>query len=327
METLPTADCQQGKKFTIADFLKAGAERLCLSVVVGGDGLSREIEEPMTNRPGLALTGFFEHFAWRRLQLLGNAEIAYLRALDESERIARIKALFDHKAYCVIYTNGHKPKHGEMCAAEAAGTVVLTTSLKTRELMHHSAFVLGRLGAPRASIYGTMVEVCGIGVLFEGDPGMGKSETALGLVKRGHALVADDLTCFRKDVANDLLYGSASESTAGYMEIRGIGIIDVANVFGINSVRGEKRLQLVISLRRFKDVEGEIDRLGQKRKFVNILGVDVPHMVMPVSEGRDLVNMVETAAQHQKLIIAGHDPVSELSERLRRRADAGTTKR
>lgn len=327
MDRLPTADCQQGKKFTIADFLKAGAERLRLSVVVGGDRLSREIEEPMANRPGLALTGFFEHFAWRRLQLFGNAEIAYLRSLDVHERIARIKTLFERRAYCVIYTNGHKPRRDEIRAADAAGAVVLATSLKTRELMHHSAFVLGRLGAPRASIYGTMVEVCGIGVLFEGDPGMGKSETALGLVKRGHALVADDLTCLRKDVANDLLYGSASESTSGYMEIRGIGIIDVAKVFGINAVRGEKRLQLVISLRRFKDVESEIDRLGQRRRYVNILGVDVPHMVMPVSEGRDLVNMVETAAQHQKLIIAGHDPVSELSERLRRRADAGTTKR
>ncbi len=327
MDKLPTAECQQGKKFTIADFLKAGAERLRLSVVVGGDRLSHEIEEPMANRPGLALTGFFEHFAWRRLQLFGNAELAYLRSLDAHERLARIKALFDRKAYCVIYTNGHKPRRDAIRVAEAAGAVILTTSLKTRELMHHSAYVLGRLGAPRASIYGTMVEVCGIGVLFEGDPGMGKSETALGLIKHGHALVADDLTCLRKDVANDLLYGSASDSTAGYMEIRGIGIIDVAKVFGINSVRGEKRLQLVISLRRFKDVEGEIDRLGQKRRYVNILGVDVPHIIMPVSEGRDLVNMVETAAQHQKLILAGHDPVSELSERLRTRADAGTGKR
>ena len=327
MDRLPTADCQMGMKFTIADFLKAGADRLRLSVAVGGDRLSREIEEPMTNRPGLALTGFFEHFAWRRLQLFGNAEIAYLRSLDVSERIARIKALFDRRAYCVIYTNGHKPRRDAMRTAEAAGAVVLATSLKTRELMHHSAFVLGRLGAPRASIYGTMVEVCGIGVLFEGEPGMGKSETALGLIQRGHALVADDLTCLRKDVANDLLYGSASESTSGYMEIRGIGIIDVAKVFGINAVRGEKRLQLVISLRRLKDVEGEIDRLGQRRRYVNILGVDVPHMVMPVSEGRDLVNMVETAAQHHKLTMAGHDPVSELSERLRIRADAGKTKR
>ncbi len=326
MEKQLTIDSQQNQRFTIADFLKAGAERLGLSVVVGGESLSHEIEEPMSNRPGLALTGFFDHFAWKRLQLFGNAETSYLRSLGVSERIARIKTLFDHKAYCIIYTNGHRPRREVIRAAEAAGAVILTTSLKTRELMHQGAFVLGRLGAPRASLYGTMIEVCGVGVLFEGEPGMGKSETALGLIKRGHALVADDLTCIRKDVANDRLYGSASEATAGYMEIRGIGIIDVAKVFGINSVRGEKRLQLVITLRRFKEVESEIDRIGQKRRYVNILGVDVPHMVMPVSEGRDLVNLVETAAEHQKLLLSGHDPINELSERLRHRAAAGVTK-
>lgn len=327
MEILPTADSHQGRKFTIADFLKAGEERLRLSVAVGGDNLSREIEEPMANRPGLALTGFFEHFAWKRLQLFGNAEIAYLRSLPDAERLARIRSLFEHKAFCVIYTNGHRPRRDEIRVAHEAGAVVLTSALKTRELSHHSAFILERLGAPRATIYGTMIEVSGLGVLFEGDPGMGKSETALGLVKRGHALVADDLTCIRKDVANDKLYGSAAESTAGYMEIRGIGIIRVDKMFGINAVRGEKRLQLVISLRRLKDVEGEVDRIGQKRRFVNILGVDVPHMIMPVSEGRDLVNLVETAAQHEKLVSSGYDPVSELSERLRQRAKAGKTKR
>ena len=128
-------------------------------------------------------------------------------------------------------------------------------------------------------------------------------------------------------VATDTLYGSSSESTAGFMEIRGIGIMNVANVFGINAVRGEKRLQLVVTFKRLKDIEGEIDRVGQRRLFTRILGVDVPHAIIPVSEGRDLVNLVETAAQQQKLILAGHDPVGELSERLRRRADDALSKR
>ena len=327
MERLPTSDCRTGKKFTIADFLEAGAERLRLSVVVGGEGLSRQIEEPMANRPGLALTGFFKHFAWKRLQLFGNAEIAYLRSLSDAERLVRIRSLFDHRAFCVIYTNGHRPRRDEIAVAKECGVVVLASALKTRDLSHNSAFVLERLGAPRASVYGTMIEVFGIGILFEGDPGMGKSETALGLIKRGHALVADDCTCIRKDVASDTLYGSASESTAGYMEIRGIGIIDVAEAFGINSVRGEKRLQLVISLKRLRDVEGEVDRVGQKRRYKKMLGVDVPYMELPVSEGRDLVNLVETAAQHFKLLNAGRDPVNKLSERLRVRADAANKKR
>ncbi len=327
MKRVSPAQASRTARFTYADFLKAGAERLRLSVVAGGDRLSLEIEEPMVNRPGLALTGFFDHFAWRRLQLFGNAETAYLRSLPDAERLARIRSLFEHKAACVIYTNGHRPRRDAMRVFEESGAIAMTSPLKTRELSHHSAFVLERLCAPKTSLYGTMMEVCGLGVFFEGDPGMGKSETALGLIKRGHALVADDLTCIRKDVASDTLYGSSAESTAGFMEIRGIGIMHVPSVFGINSVRGEKRLQLVVTFRRLKDIEGEVDRVGQRRLYRNILGVDVPHVVIPVSEGRDLVNLVETAAQQQKLIMSGHDPVGELSERLRRRADDALSKR
>ena len=228
--------------------------------------------------------------------------------------------MYEHKAFCVIFTNGRRPSRDGIELAEKAGAVVMTSPLKTRDFTHHSAFILERLGAPRTSLYGTMIEVCGIGVFFEGDPGLGKSETALGLIKRGHALIADDLTCIRKDVANNILYGSASDSTAGFMEIRGLGIMHVPSVFGINSVRGEKRLQLIVTFKRLKDIEGEIDRVGQTRRFKSVLGVDVPQVIIPVSEGRDLVNLVETAAQQQKLVISGHDPVTELSARLHRRA-------
>jgi HPr kinase/phosphorylase len=167
-----------------------------------------------------------------------------------------------------------------------------------------------------------MVEVCGLGVLIEGAPGLGKSETALGLIKRGHSLIADDLTCVRKEVGNSLLFGSASESTAGYMEIRGIGILHIPSIFGVSAVRGEKQLELVITFRRLQDVKGEIDRIGQTRRVRTILGVDVPNVMIPVSEGRDLVNLVETAAMQQKLLMSGVDPVDGLSERLRKRADA-----
>ena len=161
----------------------------------------------------------------------------------------------------------------------------------------------------------------GLGVLFEGDPGLGKSETALGLVKRGCALVADDLTCIRKDVGNNILFGSASAATAGFMEISGIGIMHIPSVFGVCAVRGEKHLELIITFKRLDDVKGEIDRIGQTRRVKNILGVDIPNVVIPVSAGRDLVNLVETAAMQQKLIMSGYDPVQELSERLRKRAD------
>ena len=316
-----------GTEFTVADFLEAGRETLQLTLIAGGGNLERKIEEPIVNRPGLALTGFYEHFAWKRLQLIGKSETAYLRSLDDETRLSRLAALSERKAFCYIFTNGQKPQEDEIELAERMGAIIMASPLKTRVFTHHSAFVLEKLGAPRTSLYGTMIEVCGLGVLFEGDPGLGKSETALGLVKRGCALIADDLTCIRKDVANNLLFGSASDSTAGYMEIRGIGIMHVPSVFGVCAVRGEKRLQLVVSFRRLRDVKGEIDRIGQTRKVRTILGVDVPNIIIPVSEGRDLVNLVETAAMQQKLVMSGYDPVEELSERLRRRADAEELKK
>ena len=322
MESLPTKASAKGNAFTVADFYEAGREALSLTLVAGGENMDRRIEVPIVNRPGLALTGFYDHFAWERLQLIGNAEMAYLESLDDVVRHERVKALIEHKAFCFIFTTGREPKASEVAFAAKSGAVMLSTPMTTSEFTHDSAFVLEKLGAPSTSIYGTMVEVCGIGVLFEGDPGLGKSETALGLIKRGCALVADDLTCIRKDVGNNLLFGSASGSTAGFMEIRGIGIMHVQSVFGVSAVRGEKQLELIITFKRLDDVKGEIDRIGQTRRTKTILGVDVPNIIIPVSAGRDLVNLVETAAMQQKLIMSGYDPVEELSEHLRRRADS-----
>lgn len=239
----------------------------------------------------------------------------------------RYELLLAHQAKIFVCTAGHVPPKDAIDAVEKAGGVILTSALMTRVFARHATFILEALGAPRTSLYGTMCEVCGLGVLFEGDPGLGKSETALGLIKRGSALIADDLTCVRKDVATNLLFGSASDSTAGYMEIRGIGIMHVPSVFGINAVRGEKRLQLVITFKRLQDIRGEVDRIGQTRRTREILGVEIPNVIIPVSEGRDLVNLVETAAQQQKLILAGYDPVSDLSNRLHRRAGRPTVER
>lgn len=327
MKAVPSGGSANGTDFTVSDFFEAGREELCLELVAGGENLNRRVEEPIVNRPGLALTGFHEHFAWKRLQLFGNAEVAYLHSLPAKTRLSRIRALLDLKAFCFIITNGNRLLPDEIELAERAGAVIMATSLKTKVFSHLCAFVLERLSAPRTSIYGTMVEVCGLGVMFEGDPGLGKSETALGLIRRGYALVADDLTCIRRGADSGILFGSASDSTVGFMEIRGIGILHVPSIFGIGAVRGEKRLQLVITFKRLKDVVGEIDRVGQTRRVKTILGVDIPNIIIPVSEGRDLVNLVETAAQQQKLILSGYDPVEDLSERLRRRADAAKLKK
>lgn len=303
--------------------MKAAGGSLRLKMVCGEDALLRVIEEPMVNRPGLALTGFYRCFASRRLQAIGNAEWAYLASLGAEARADALAGLMErHKAWFFVYTSGHHAPRADVEIARKCGAVVMETPLATRVFSRMATYHLERLAAPRMAFYGTMLEVCGLGTLIEGDPGVGKSETALGLVRRGAALVADDLTCIRKDVASNMLYGSASESTAGFMEIRGIGIVHVPGIFGVNAVRGEKRVQLVITLKRLEDIEGTIDRIGGKRLARNILGVEVPNVVVPVSEGRDLVNLVEMAALQQKMLNLGNDSVAALSGRLRRRADA-----
>lgn len=306
--------------FTVRDFAHAGAERLHLDVVVGGAGLDHKVIEPMMNRPGLALTGFFGNFGWKRIQVIGKAEQAYLLSLDDDVRLNRLKALFENRAYCLVFACGMPVPEGLREASEAAGVTVMTTTMLTREFFRRGTFVMGALAAPKARVYGTTVEVAGLGVMIEGAPGLGKSETALGLVKHGNALVADDLTCLRKDVTDNVLFASAADPTRGYMEIRGIGIIHVPSVFGVSAVCGEKKLDLVVTLKQMKDVAGELDRVGEERPVRRLLGVDVPQIVIPVSAGRDLVNLVETAAQQFKLREAGHDAVMELDARLRARA-------
>ena len=307
--------------FTVRDFFRAGEERLRLKVVVGGAGMDHEVLEPMINRPGLALTGFFGNFGWKRIQLIGKAELAYLLSLDDDVRLERFKALFSNRVYCLVFACGMTVPEGIREAAEAAGVAVMTTTMLTRDFFHRGTFVLGSLAAPKAKIYGTTVEVAGLGVMLEGAPGLGKSETALGLVKHGNALVADDLTCLRKDVAENVLYASASDATRDYMEIRGIGIIHVPSVFDVTAVRGEKQLDLVVTLKQMKDVDQEIDRAGDERRTRRLLGVNVPQIVIPVSAGRDLVNLVETAAQQFKLRSVGRDAVQDLDARLRARND------
>lgn len=307
-------------KFTVRDFVVNGEGRLRMHSVVDS-GLDHLVEESMCNRPGLALTGFYGHFSWQRLQVIGKAERDYLQSLTAAERRARVGALFARGAYCLIFTCGMEPSPDTLALARDSGASVLVSELATRDFFHQATFVLESLCAPKTKLYATTVEVAGLGVMMEGAPGLGKSETALGLIKHGNALVADDLTCLRRDMAENILYASAAEVTRNYMEIRGIGIIHVPSIFGVTAVRGEKQLDLVITFRSIEDVSGELDRVGEDRNVRTILGVEVPQIVIPVSAGRDLVNLVETAAQQQKLRSTGHDAVRDLDCRLKARAD------
>ncbi len=299
---------------TVADFLEAGRARLELDLVAGEPGLNRRIDEAAVNRPGLALTGFFNYFAPRRLQTLGHAEMAYLQSLSNGERKTRLRQLFEQHIPCVVLTRRHRVLPEMVELAEAFKTPVMRTPLITKNFVNAATIVMENLMAPRQVIQGTMVEIMGLGVLLTGKAGVGKSEAALSLIKRGHCLVADDVTSCRMDSSGGVV-GSPMRATRYHMEIRGLGIIHVPSLFGVASVRGEKRLDLVIHLCSLDSVAAD-DRSGQTSGTREILGVSVPQINIPVAPGRDVANVVEVAALDQLLKRLGHDAAKELDDKL-----------
>ena len=306
----------QQSPVTVGQFLEAGRERLGLELIAGEAGLNRIIVEPVVHRPGLALSGFYIHFARKRIQVVGMAEYAYLSSLPDELRIQRFEELFGLKIPCMVFTRGKRLFPEVIRVAQRDNVAIMRSSMVTRHFINAATFVLEALHAPRCKVHGTMVEVAGVGVLIEGAAGLGKSETALGLIKRGHALVADDLTSLRRDSNNNLL-GSAMPVTQYYMEIRGIGIIHVPSIFGVSAVRGEKQVDLVITLKRQSEADVEIDRTGSDDMRREFLGVPLTQLVIPVAPGRDLVNLVETAAQEYKLRLSGFVAVRELDTRIK----------
>lgn len=301
----------------VDDFFRSGGERLRMRLLAGESGLGREIPEPLPFRPGLALTGYFAHFAPGRIQVFGFAEYGYLGTLPEGVRTGRLKDFFAQGIPCVVVARGQEVYPEMARLAGQCGVPVLVTPLETKIFIHNATFVLEDLQAPRRKVHGTMLEVAGIGVFIEGDAGVGKSETALGLVMRGHALVADDLTEFRRD-ANGNILASACGVSRNFMEIRGLGILDVPAIFGIAAVRGEKQVDLVVTLKRQSPELDELDRTGIEEMTRDVLGVRIPQRVISVAPGRDLVNLVETAARNHKLRMSGVNAAQTLEERIMR---------
>ena len=311
---------KQRKTVTVRHFLKECVGRgLGLEVVAGEAGLDCVVEEALLHRPGLALTGFHKYFAVKRIQVVGMAEHAYLKSLKK-HRMQRVKGLFEQEIPCIVFTKGLPIFEEVREVADAKGVAVLQTEMVTLEFLRKAGYLLEELAAPFCNLHGTMMEVCGLGVFLEGPAGVGKSETALGLIKRGHALVADDFTHFRR-TGNATLMASAREQTRGFMEIRGIGLINVTKAFGVGALRGEKQLDLVITLRRQEDCD-ELDRIGTEMEC-EFLGVSVRQLLLPVALGRDLVNLVETAAQEYVLRASGYRAVEDLDAQIKRHHTEG----
>ncbi len=299
---------------TVRQFYEAGRVPLGLEIESGGEFLDAPITEESLNRPGLALAGFFQYFAQRRIQVLGLAEHTYLKSLDLSDQVARLGEMFKRHIPALVITRGRRATETMLALSGQYRIPVLRTHLITGRFFNEATVLLSTLTSPSMRVHGTTVDILGIGVMIEGEPGIGKSETALTLIERGHSLVADDITVLRR--ASDLaIIASAVDITRYHMEIRGIGIIHVPSLFGVASMRRDARLDLIVRLQR-PTPEMEHDRSGLTPKTREVLGVQVPVITLPVAAGRDLAHVVEVAALNEKLKNLGHDAAKELDEKL-----------
>lgn len=299
---------------SVKDFLEHHSDRLKLEVVAGKRGLRRIIREGSVNRPSLALTGFFKYFANKRLQVLGAAEMTYLRSLSRDVQYERLNALVSKSIPCLILARNYNPLPVMLELAEKRSLPILSTSMITMNFINAATLAIDGEFAPMTTEHGTMMDVKGIGTLIRGSSGVGKSECALALIERGHSIVADDMTRI-KLIDERELTASSMELNRGHMECRGIGIINVGEMFGVRSVRLEKRIDLVISLVEANSTNEE-DRTGLEQHYFEILGIDVPHIELFVRPGRDIARLVEVAAMVQALKHLGHDPAKEFNDRL-----------
>jgi len=300
---------------TVKDFMENAAGRFDMKLVAGKGGLDNNIGEPVVHRPGLALSGFYGHFAAQRIHVIGMAEYAFLQGMTVKQRTACFVTMFACKVPCIVFPGKNEIFPSVIEIAEHYNVAVFSAKDLTRYFMMSAMILLEELTSPRCKIHATMVDVSGMGVLIEGKSGLGKSETALGLIKRGHALVADDLTCVRRHGINHLI-ASSTETARDFMEIRGIGMLNVRQVFGVGAVRQEKQIDLILTLKQQSELEHSLDRTGCEQLTRDFLGVQLPQRIIPVAPGRSLVNLAETAAQEQKLRLSGYVAVEELDKRI-----------
>jgi len=299
---------------TVQRFYTERGTDLGLKLVAGAHGLNRIIREPTVNRPGLALAGFTKYFAFKRVQVFGNAECHFLKSLPPAERQRRCDRLLEYKLPCIVHCRNLHPDHLLLRAAEQASVPIFQSPLITMKFINRATLVLEMLFAPHGTELGSMVDILGVGVVIRGESGIGKSESVLALIERGYSLVSDDVTKVTLLDGREVI-GTSADITRGHMEVRGIGIINVAAMFGVKSIRNEKRVDLVVTLKPWSEVQ-DVDRLGMEQQTTKILGIDIPHITLPVRPGRDLPCLIEVAAFQAKLKDSGYNAASELNERL-----------
>lgn len=294
----------------IDDFCK----QLGLEVLHKGSKDYMHISTFNINRPGLQLAGYYEHFGYERVQVFGEQEMDYLRSMTDEDRIKACERLFGYDFPCIVISTVLEPCKEIMSCAEKYDRVVLRSSLRSTMIMNELSIFLNRLLAPTQTVHGVLLDLYGVGMLIIGNSGIGKSETALELIQRGHRLVADDAVYIKR--VSDRLIGASPSIIRYFMELRGIGIIDVRRMYGASAIKLTKAVDLVIKLETW-DENKEYDRLGNIKEIYNILEVELPMHTVPVKPGRNLAVILEAAARNYRLKSMGYDTLEELDTRMK----------
>ena len=296
--------------FFCKNIQKAFKLKLCGEKV----GMDRIITDQNLHRPGLALAGFVDLFSFNRVQIFGNTEVKYLKQLTSQERSQTLEKLFQFEIPCLVFTDNNKPPKEVIELANAHKIAVFGSSYSTTKISYLISDFLDDQFSERISIHGSFVDVYGVGMLFVGKSGVGKSEVALDLVERGHRLVADDVVIFTKK-GEGILIGSGTDLIKHFMELRGIGIIDVRSMFGVRAIRFQKRLEIIIEMEVWDD-KGSYTRTGLDDKTINISEVEIPYIKLPILPGKNLTVISEVIALNYLLKHYGYDAAIELQKNL-----------
>jgi HPr kinase/phosphorylase len=301
---------------TIEDLLRIKKEVLALELLTDERGLSRVLHNPDISSPGLVLTGYTERFPGDRMQVLGETEISFLESLDPDRRRSAIESFLAFDMPVVFITKAQDPPEPLVEIANAVGIPIVRTGLKTAEFYTRIKPFLEEHFAPTTTLHGSLADVYGVGLLFMGASGVGKSEAVLDLIERGHRLVADDLVLASRR-GNEVLIGRGHELQRHHMEIRGVGIVDIRRLFGVRAIRQQKRIEVVVRLEVW-DADAVYERTGLDGKTMEILGVDLPLVTIPLVPGKNITVVCEVVAMNHLLKYAGVNTAELFNRRLQR---------
>lgn len=313
VEELRTSKIRVVDFVSVSKFYGKYKEALQLELLNSPAGLTRRISEPAINRPGLAIAGFYSYFAHKRVQVFGASEVAYVRKLPAEKRRKRVQQMYHCEVPCIVFSRNEDPPSEIIDLADEAGVCVFKTNLVTMKFVNAATIILENEFAEATTIQGCMLDVGGTGILIRGKSGVGKSETALGLIERGAALVADDIVQIR-NIGGEII-ANAPELSRGYIEVRGLGIVKVSNLFGLRALRHSKRLNMIVTLRMAEDM-ADLDRLGLEREHLKVMGEKIVHIQLSVAPGRDMARLVEVAAMDFHLKSIGYDMAGEFNRNL-----------